>query len=104
MSDSLSTPTALLAEVRRLIDAARQRATVAVNAELTRLYWQIGRRLDAKLLQGQRAAYGKAVVATLARQLTAEYGKGWSERQLRDCLRVAQVFPDEAIRHTLCAE
>jgi predicted nuclease of restriction endonuclease-like (RecB) superfamily len=27
----------------------------------------------------------------------AEYGRGWSEQQLRHCLRAAEVFPDEAI-------
>jgi predicted nuclease of restriction endonuclease-like (RecB) superfamily len=68
------------------------------------LYWQIGKRINAEVLQGQRAEYGKQIVATLAKQLTDEYGKGWGVRQLRDCLRVAEVFPDEKILHTLCAE
>jgi predicted nuclease of restriction endonuclease-like (RecB) superfamily len=75
-----------------------------VNAELIMLYWQIGKRINAEVLQGQRAEYGKQIVATLAKQLTDEYGKGWGVRQLRDCLRVAEVFPDEKILHTLCAE
>lgn len=37
------------------------------------------------------------VVAELARQLTAEFGKGWSEQQLRHSLRLAETFPDEQI-------
>ena len=49
----------LVADVRQLIDTARQRVALAVNAELTRLYWQIGRRIGTELLQGQRADYGK---------------------------------------------
>ena len=69
----------LLAEVRQLIDAARQRVASAVNSELTQLYWHIGRRISAELLQGQRGEYGKQVVAELARQLTSDFGKGWSE-------------------------
>ena len=63
-------PNPLLAPVRQLIDAARQRVASAVNAELTQLYWHIGRRISAELLQGQRGEYGKQVVAELARQLT----------------------------------
>lgn len=94
----------LLAEVRLLIDAARQRVASAVNAELTQLYWHIGRRISAEALQGQRGEYGKQVVAELARQLTADFGKGWSERQLRYCVRMAEVFPEAEILHTLCAE
>jgi predicted nuclease of restriction endonuclease-like (RecB) superfamily len=96
--------TPLFIEIRQLIVAARGRVAVTVNAELTLLYWQIGARINAEILQGQRAEYGKQIVATLARQLTEEYGKGWGVRQLRDCLRIAEAFPDEQIVHTLCAQ
>ncbi len=96
--------TPLLADVRQMIDAARLRVASAVNAELTQLYWQIGNRVNVELLQGQRAEYGKQVIAELAKQLTIEFGKGWSERQLRYCLRVTEVFPDAQILHTLCSE
>lgn len=94
----------LLADVRELIDAARQRVAQSVNAELTQLYWQIGRRISTELLQGQRADYGKQVMAALARQLTADFGKGWSEQQLRHCVLLAEVFPQESIPSTLRRE
>ena len=97
-------PNPLLAQIRQLIDAARQRVASAVNAELTQLYWHIGRRISAELLQGQRGEYGKQVVAELARQLTAEFGKGWSEQQLRHCLRLVEVFADEQILSTVQRE
>lgn len=100
----VKTPTLLLAEVRQLIDAARQRVARTVNAELTQLYWQIGSRVHVELLQGHRAQYGKQIVSDLAQHLTVEFGKGWSERQLRYCLRVAEVFPEPEILHTLCSE
>lgn len=95
---------ALLADVRQLIDAARQRVALAVNAELTLLYWQVGRRVQAEVLRGKRAAYGEEVVKTLADRLAADYGKGWSEKQLRHCLRLAETFPDEAILSALRRE
>lgn len=56
------------------------------------------------LLQGQRAEYGKRIVADLALQLTADFGKGWSERQLRYCLRIAEIFPEAEILHTVCSQ
>jgi predicted nuclease of restriction endonuclease-like (RecB) superfamily len=101
---SIGVPSPLLADVRHLIDAARQRVASVVNAELTQLYWHIGRRIGTDLLQGQRGEYGKQVVLELARQLTAEFGKGWGERQLRYCVRVAEVFPEAEILHTLCSQ
>lgn len=100
----MTAPNPLLAEVRQLIDAARQRVASAVNAELTQLYWHIGRRISAELLQGQRGTYGQQVVAELARQLTADFGKGWSEQQLRHCLRLVDTFPDEQILSTVRRE
>lgn len=96
--------TPLLADVRQLITAARQRVASAVNAELTLLYWHIGQRISTELLQGQRAEYGKQVMAELARQLTAEFGRGWSEQQLRHCMRLAEVFADLQILSTVQRE
>ncbi|MEJ8859866.1 PDDEXK nuclease domain-containing protein [Variovorax robiniae] len=89
--------TALVAELRTLIEGARMRAATAVNAELTLLYWQIGRRLHSEVLGGERGAYGEQIVRTVSTRLTAEYGRGWGEKQLRHCLRIAETFPDEEI-------
>ena len=52
----------------------------------------------------KRAEYGKQIVVSLSRQLTKEYGKGWSKRQLHYCIRFAEVFPDIQIVHTLCTQ
>ena len=94
----------LVTELRQLIDSARRRAAVAVNAELTLLYWHVGERIHREILGGQRAGYGDEVVAALARHLCAEYGRGWSARQLRLCIRFAQTYPEVQIVHTLCAK
>ncbi|OMR58872.1 hypothetical protein AQ727_04795, partial [Burkholderia pseudomallei] len=48
--------------------------------------------------------YGQQILPALARQLRAEYGRGWSEQQLRHCIRVAEVFPDEPILSALRRE
>ncbi len=94
----------VLVDIRQLIEHARQRAAAAVNAELTLLYWQIGVRLQKDLTGGERAQYGKQIVKTLSLQLTSEYGKGWSERQLWLCLQMVTTFPDLDIVNTVCAE
>jgi predicted nuclease of restriction endonuclease-like (RecB) superfamily len=87
----------LFSEIRHLIDAAKQRAAVAINAEITLLYWQVGDRIQTEILQRQRAEYGKQIIATLSQKLTQTYGKGWSEKQLRHCLHFAETFPDQQI-------
>lgn len=80
------------------------RAAAAVNAERTLLYWQVGRRIRDDVLRGERTGYGQQILPALARQLRAEYGRGWSEQQLRQCIRVAEVFPDELILSALRRE
>lgn len=67
-------------------------------------YWHIGRRISAELLQSQRGEYGKQVMAELAHQLTVDFGKAWSERQLHYCVRVAEDFPGAEILHTICSQ
>jgi hypothetical protein len=44
------------------------------------------------------------LVRNLSRQLTLDYGTGWSKRQLHHCIRFAEVFPDFEIVHTLCSQ
>ena len=91
----------LFSEIRSLIEASRQKVAVAVNAEITMLYWHIGKRISQEILQGKRAEYGKQVITALSRQLTEEYGRGWSEKQLRHCLHFVETFPDNKIVSTL---
>ncbi len=87
----------LASDIRSLIESARQRAVVAVNAELTLLYWEIGSRINRDVLAGERAEYGKQVLANLAASLALDFGEGWSLKTLRHCTQFASVFPDRAI-------
>jgi predicted nuclease of restriction endonuclease-like (RecB) superfamily len=91
----------LLGDVRALIEAAREQTARAVNSALVGLYWHIGTRIRQDVLQEKRAEYGEEIVATLSRQLTAEYGRGYDRRNLYHMIRFAEVFPDEAIVNAL---
>ena len=44
------------------------------------------------------------MLATLSQQLTEEFGSGFTARNLANMVRVAEVFPEEKILHTLCAK
>jgi predicted nuclease of restriction endonuclease-like (RecB) superfamily len=94
-------PAELLKDIRTLIEQARQQTARAVNAGLTLTYWRIGQRIHTEILGGERAAYGEQIVATLSRQLTDEYGRGFAEKNLRRMVQFSQAYPDEAIVVTL---
>lgn len=91
----------LLADLRQVIEQARQAAAVAVNAGLTLMHWHIGQRLHTEVLGGQRAGYGEEIVSTVSRQLTADYGRSFSAKSLRHMMRFAEVFPSLEIVSTL---
>ena len=85
----------LVTDLRQIIEQARGRVAATVNSELTMMYWHIGERINRKVLENQRAEYGKQIVATVARQLQAEYGaKGFEERTIRRMMQFAAMFPD----------
>ncbi len=92
---------ALLGDVRRLIEASRQRAVTVVNAELSTLYWHIGHRVHTEVLAGQRARYGEEIIQTLASQLVLDYGRSFAEKNLRRMVQFAMSYRDEAIVVTL---
>ena len=86
---------ALLADLRGLIEQSRQAAVAAVNAGLTLMYWRIGARIRHEVLGGERARYGAEIVVTLSRQLAADYGRGFEEKNLRRMVQFAELFADE---------
>jgi predicted nuclease of restriction endonuclease-like (RecB) superfamily len=91
----------LLLEIHGLITDAQLQASVAVNAGLTMLYWQIGTRINQEILQGQRAEYGKTIVLLLAQGLTQEFGRAFEEKNLRRMMQFATDFAEEQIVATL---
>ena len=85
---------ALFEDVRALIEQARRKAYAAVNAELVALYWEIGQRIKTEILKDSRAEYGEAVIESLSRQLTREFGSGFSAGNLRHFVKLAETFAD----------
>ena len=99
----LPSATATVARVREILERARRQALQAVNAEMVRAYWEIGREIVEEEQRGQaRADYGARLIATLAARLTAEFGKGFDERNLRFMREVYRAFPNwNAVRSEL---
>ena len=93
--------TNLLGDIKTLIEQSKQQVAVAVNSTMTMLYWQVGSRIKEDVLQNKRAKYGQEVIKQLSVELIEQYGKGWSEKHLRHCLRIAETFPDFQIVSTL---
>lgn len=92
-----------LAELKDQIHSAQQRAALAVNTELVRLYWQIGREiLDRQAEHG----WGAKVVERLAHDLRGAFPsmKGFSPRNLTYMRAFAAAWPDESFVQEVLAQ
>lgn len=90
-------PRALLLEARTLILEARQQTARMVNAGLTLLNWQLGDRIRREVLSEKRAEYGEQILSSLGHRLESEFGRGFSEKNLRRMVQLVEVFPDREI-------
>jgi hypothetical protein len=97
-------PKGLLQELRQLIQSARQTVAQTVNTGLTLLYWRVGERIRTEILKKKRAQYGEEILQAVAAKLVAEFGRGFSPRNLASMVRFAEVFPDFQIVQALAAQ
>ncbi|PZR12777.1 MAG: DUF1016 domain-containing protein [Archangium gephyra] len=87
----------LVRDLRKLISGAQSHTAQAVNAALTTLYWQVGKRVHVELLRRRRATYGTRLMVSVGKKLEETFGSGFGEKNLRHMVRFAEVFPDEKI-------
>lgn len=83
----------LLGEVKLRIQTAQARAMASVNAELVRLYWDIGRLINSRQ---KREGWGASVIPRLSSELRNEIPelKGFSERNLKLMVQFAHEYPE----------
>jgi len=93
----------LLSSLREVIKTARQQVLHVVDVVQVQTCWTVGQHI-VEYEQGgaTRAAYGKRLLADLAESLTAEFGKGFDERNLRHMRSFYILFPNwNALRSEL---
>ena len=82
-------------EIKTILKNARQKAYTAVNSAMVEAYWEIGRRIVEEEQNGkERAEYGKEILQNLSKELTEEFGKGYSYRTLREIRQFYLMFSD----------
>ncbi len=95
----------LLVDIRQLVESAKTQVVSVVNSTMTKMYWHIGDRINRELLGGERAAYGKQVIATLSNKLTELYGgREFSEKNLNRMRLFAERFPEISIWTSLMSK
>ena len=95
----------LVNDLRSIVSKARSKAFAAVNYSLVERNWRIGQRIVKQEQNGaSRAEYGKHVIEVASSALTEEFGKGFSETNIRTSRKFFLIFNDLEIQQTLSAE
>ena len=85
----------ILQDMRGIIEVARESAYQAVNVAWVQRNWLLGRRIaEEELRGGDRAEYGLEIIKTLSRELTDEYGKGFTKTNLYNFYLFYKTFPE----------
>ncbi len=92
------TDSQLIQKIETIVELARQRVASVVNLTMVHTYFEIGRLIIENEQQGnERAEYGKNVLQNLSKHLTAKFGKGFSEQNLRNMRQFFIVYQNRAL-------
>jgi predicted nuclease of restriction endonuclease-like (RecB) superfamily len=92
-------------EIKQILITARQQSYRAINLAMIEAYWKIGQKIVLQEQNGkEKANYGEAVLKELSKNLSAEFGKGFSSANLRNFRQFYLTYPDEQICYTLCSK
>jgi predicted nuclease of restriction endonuclease-like (RecB) superfamily len=93
MKDDLA---GLINELKQIVAKAKYSAIVAVNSEMLKAYYEIGRRIVEQEQKGKsRAKYGEKLINMISKELTREFGKGYSVSSLKNKRLFYLVYKDK---------
>lgn len=98
--DGLVDPT-FYHQIRSIMEDARKRAYSAANFAMVQAYWHIGKSIVEKQGSEERAEYGSKLIKELSVRMTEDFGRGFTEANLRNMRQFFSLFP---IRYALRSE
>ena len=93
MGEQLTPNSSMILEIRELLETTRKNVAQQVNTQMLTTYWNIGRIIVEYEQQNQlRAEYGKQTLRELSKELTREFGKGFSVSNIQFMRRFYQSY------------
>ena len=95
----------LTADIKAILTEARSVTVRAINTTMVSAYWLIGKRIVVEEQKGSdKAAYGEGLLKKLSKELTAEFGNGFSYANLRNMRQFYLTYSESEICYTLCSK
>lgn len=80
-------------EIRSVLENARSNVARQVNSELLNTYWNVGRIIcEYEQTLPERADYGRQTLRAVSKELTKEFGKGFSVSNIQFMRRFYQTY------------
>ncbi|MGM9947738.1 PDDEXK nuclease domain-containing protein [Floccifex sp.] len=84
-------------DVREILLQARELAYKNASSIMTQAYWHVGERIvEQELLGKERSKYGSYLIKNLSKELSDEFGTGFSVANLKNCRQFYLTFPQDS--------
>ena len=91
--------------LKRIVSSARGMAYASINYAQVQSNWLLGQRIVEQMQKGkERAEYGSYIIKLASEALTEEFGKGYSESNIRSFRMFYLSFSDFQIQQTVSAK
>mgnify|MGYP000190929584 CR=1 FL=1 len=95
----------LYEDIREILYKAREQAYKNAGSIMTYAYWNVGKRIvEEEQLGKEKAKYGSYLIKNLSKELSDEFGTGFSIASLKNCRRFYLTFPQESYGYTKIRE
>lgn len=80
--------------IKEILTLARNKVYQTANFAMVDAYWQIGKSIIEEQGGEERAEYGIGLLKELSRQMTADFGKGFTVANLKNMRQFYLTFPN----------
>lgn len=88
-------------QIRQILSEARNKAYQSANFAMVEAYWNIGKSIVEQQGGADKAEYGTRLIEELSKQMTNDFGKGFTVANLKNMRQFYLTFP---IRYALRSE
>ena len=89
-------------EIKNILNMARNKVYKTANFAMVEAYWNIGKSIIEEQGGNEKAEYGTGLLKELSKQMTQDFGKGFTVTNLKYMRQFYLVFPNgHALRDEL---
>ncbi len=85
---------AFYSEIKKILTNARNKVYQTANFAMVEAYWQIGKSIVEEQNGEERAEYGTGLLKELSKQMTQDFGRGFTVANLKNMRQFYLIFPN----------